>query len=76
MKKIQNKAMLAEDGAEIVEIIFGLVFAIGFGACLMAVQTVINDMLNSAGDGAADAFNDLGAGSHTALDAVQYTQPS
>lgn len=75
MKYIQNKAMLAEDGAEIVEIIFGLVFAIGFGACLMAVQDVINAMLNAAGDGAADAFNDLGAGSNTAIDTVTYTQP-
>lgn len=75
MKYIQNKAMLAEDGAEIVEIIFGLVFAIGFGACLMAVQTVINDMMNAAGDGAADAFNDLGQGSNTALDPVTYTAP-
>lgn len=50
-------------------------FAIGFGACLMAVQDVINAMLVEGGTGAAQAFTDLGEGSSTALGAVTFVDP-
>ena len=72
VNRIQNGALLNESGAEIIEIVFGLVFAIGLGAALLLVQNVINDMLDSAGDGAAKAFNAMAEGGAVDLDEVTY----
>ncbi len=57
-KKIA-KADEAANGAETVEIVIGIVFAVGMGSALLYFQGYLSNMVNEAGNGVANLFNNL-----------------
>lgn len=74
VNRIQDKELCygSETGAEMVELVFSLVFAVGLGAALLAIQAALNDMLDSVGNGAAQTFNEMAKGGAVELDPVTY----
>lgn len=58
---LQNKAMLEEDGAEVVEIVFALVVAVICGAALVGIGSLVaGAMNNGVQDSLTDAMEDAG----------------
>ncbi len=51
-----------ENGAETVEIVFGIVLAVGLGAALIAFQGVILEALEVAKDTVSNTFGKLASG--------------
>jgi hypothetical protein len=51
-----------ENGAETVEIVFGIVLAVGLGAALIAFQGVILDALSTAKETVSLTFGKLASG--------------
>lgn len=68
-KKIA-RADEAANGAETVEIVIGIVFAVGMGSALLYFQGYLSNMVNEAGNGVANLFNNLASKSGNNVNTV------